>query len=690
MTRRWGLLGLLCLVPACGEKKNTARPPVTPAEVRTSTPPSTSPAPSVAAPAPSPTAAPSPDPSPVAATPPALPVLPRNTIVEPAAEFAALAANKKKCVSKSDRPAFFSSPRNPNVQDPLKLFVTSEKPLTDVTLVARGPKGEQVELELYRYGGPPYSIYAEVPEPLRGKYRFALMNGKDIRACRDIAVINSRVKAKRSIEQVWDAERRWTRDVENLYSAWIERLFDAPPDQRPTWTPLDIVLKDQQRNFLHSYLGLREEGPGKPNETIKATPDCADTPFFLRAYFAWKLRLPYGNYDCDRGSATRPPRCEGFVGNDRTPLLPDQDSEVRQFNSFLAKSIGNQVQSSSGRNAIKDEATDPYPIPLSRKDIRPGAVYIDPYGHLLVVSKWVDQTDSSTGMMFAIDGHPDLSIGRKRFWRGAFLFSDDFTTGAGGFKWFRPVVETDEPRDGSDAGVETLENADIKRNKTYGNLSFEQYQLGLDGFYDKMDAVLNPTPLEPKGAYQALLDALFELVLERIDSVDAGEKYMRDTQYAVVDLPSGYDIFETTGPWEDYSTPSRDHRLLTAFHTVEDFPAKISRRPELFKIPDGKTPASFEAELRQQLKDFAAAKSFEYVRSDGSRQRVTLAQLLARKKGLEIGYNINDCVEIRWAAEPGTPEYATCKRHAPPEQLARMAEYRVWWATLKRPMRGQK
>ena len=90
------------------------------------------------------------------------------------------------------------------------------------------------------------------------------------------------------------------------------------------------------------------------------------------------------------------------------------------------------------------------------------------------------------------------------------------------------------------------------------------------------------------------------------------------------------------------------------------------------------------------LKDFAAAKSFEYVRSDGSRQRVTLAQLLARKKGLEIGYNINDCVEIRWAAEPGTPEYATCKRHSPPEQLARMAEYRVWWASLKRPMRGQK
>jgi len=428
---------------------------------------------------------------------------------------------------------------------------------------------------------------------------------------------------------------------------------------------------------------------------VRATPDCADTPFFLRAYFSWKMRLPYGNYDCNRGSATKPPTCKDFVGNDRPPMALDSmgqpiENEVRQFNVFLSKSVGNQVQSSSGRNAIKDEMTDLYPIPLSRDHIRPGAVYIDPYGHLLVVSKWVDQTDSATGMMFAIDGHPDLSIGRKRFWRGAFLFSDDFTTGAGGFKWFRPVERTKSPRDGSDAGVETFENKDIKKSRFYGNVSFEQYELGLDGFYDKMDAVLNPTALEPRGAYQALLDALFELVLERIDSVDAGEKYMRDTQYAVVELPSGYDIFETSGPWEDFSTPSRDHRLLTAFHTVQDFPAKVVRRPELFKMPAGKAPADLKSELEQQLADFAKSKSFQYVRSDGSRWTVTLAELMARKRGLEIGYNINDCVEIRWAAEPNSKEYETCKRHSPQEQLDRMATYRVWWQTLKRPMRGQK
>jgi hypothetical protein len=689
MTRIWGLLALPLMLAACGEKKNTTRPPVSPDEVPTTSRPS-----------PSPTVAPKPEPSPttpVASPAPVqtapLPVLPRAAFNEPAANFAAL--GKKKCDAKGDRPAFFTSPAHPNVNDPLRLFVTSEKPLTGVTLLARGPKGDAVPLVLYRYGGPPYSIYADVPDPVRGKYRFALAAGDTVSACRDIDVINSRVKAKRSVDHVWKSERRWSRDVENLYSAWIERLFDAPPEERPTWTPLDIVLKDQQRNFLFGYLGLHEEGPGKPSETIRATPDCADTPFFLRAYFSWKLRLPYGNYDCNRGSATAPPRCKDFIGNDRKPMVLDADgvgvdSEVRQFNSFLSKSVGNQVQSSSGRNAIKDESTDLYPIALSRDQIRPGAVYIDPYGHLLVVSKWVDQHDGETGMMFAIDGHPDLSIGRKRFWRGAFLFSDDFTTGAGGFKWFRPVVPTKAPKDGSDAGVEPLDNTDIKRSKTYGNISFEQYTLGLDGFYDKMDEVMNPVALEPTSAYQAVLDAVLELVMERIDSVSAGEKYMKDTSNAVVELPSGYDIFETTGPWEDYSTPSRDHRLLTAFHVVEDFPAKVVRRPELFKMPPGKSPAEVKADLEKQLATFAAAKSFEYVRTDGSKQRVTLAQLLARKRGLEIGYNINDCVEIRWAAEPGTPEYSTCKRHAPAEQLARMAEYRVWWATLKRPTRGQK
>ena len=52
-----------------------------------------------------------------------------------------------------------------------------------------------------------------------------------------------------------------------------------------------------------------------------------------------------------------------------------------------------------------------------------------------------------------------------------------------------------------------------------------------------------------------------------------------------------------------------------------------------------------------------------------------------------MAYNPNDCVEIRWGATPKTPDYATCTRHAPEEQRARMQEYRSWFREAKRPPR---
>ena len=81
--------------------------------------------------------------------------------------------------------------------------------------------------------------------------------------------------------------------MEDLYSAWIERLFDAPVDQSLDFRPLHQALRDPARNFLYGYLGLREDDP-KNKAAIPATPDCADLPYYLRAYFAWKLGLPVG------------------------------------------------------------------------------------------------------------------------------------------------------------------------------------------------------------------------------------------------------------------------------------------------------------------------------------------------------------------------------------------------------------
>jgi hypothetical protein len=150
-----------------------------------------------------------------------------------------------------------------------------------------------------------------------------------------------------------------------------------------------------------------------------------------------------------------------------------------------------------------------------------------------------------------------------------------------------------------------------------------------------------------------------------------------------IDMPDGASIFETTGPWEDYSTPSRDLRLLIAVDVVRGFPDRVARRPTRFAMRGAASTAGLETLLRDELDK----RRFSYERSDGSRFSLSLADVLARAADLEVAYNPNDCPEIRWGAPAGSEEAATCTRRAPWGQTARMRRYRTWFHERKRPPR---
>jgi hypothetical protein len=403
-------------------------------------------------------------------------------------------------------------------------------------------------------------------------------------------------------------------------------------------------------------------------------PDCADLPYFLRAYFAWKLRLPLGYRQCSRGTSRRPPRCEALRSNLSESSITGTPAE--RFSHFVRRRVS-YVHSGAGQTAPEDDETDFYPIRLRRDSIRPGTVYVDPSGHLMVVAHWLPQSPKRSGQLFVIESQPDETVGRKRFWRGAFQFIADTRTGGSGFKAFRPLrVE--------EGKVVALTNEEIGKHRAYGNYSRQQYRLGEKGFFDHMDRVINPDPLSPHDAYREQLVALFELIQKRRDSVAAGEEHMKKTGFKEMKMPRGPRIFQTTGPWEDYSTPARDFRLLVAMDQVLGFPQKVSAEPERFALPRGKDAAAVQQDLQGLYRSFTKSKTISYTRSDGSSWTLTMADVLDRRKGLEMGYNPNDCIELRWAAtEPR--ELSTCKRHAPAAQRRRMAEYRKWFATRKRP-----
>jgi len=45
-------------------------------------------------------------------------------------------------------------------------------------------------------------------------------------------------------------------------------------------------------------------------------------------------------------------------------------------------------------------------------------------------------------------------------------------------------------------------------------------------------------------------------------------------------------------------------------------------------------------------------------------------------------------VELRWGAPDSSTEAATCRRHAPSAQRARMIQYRNWFHERRRPPRA--
>jgi hypothetical protein len=308
-------------------------------------------------------------------------------------------------------------------------------------------------------------------------------------------------------------------------------------------------------------------------------------------------------------------------------------------------------------------------------------VYADPYGHILMIVKRLPQTDGAAGVVLAVDGQPDGTVARKRFWRGNFLFAQDPALGSPGFKRFRPIVRE------KNNVLRRLTNKEIEKNPQYADYSLDQSRLGMEAFYDRMDDVMSPAPLDPVRAMKEAITALDEQVKTRVTSVENGRKFQNSGR-GDADMPDGPSIFETTGAWEDFSTPARDLRLLIAMDVVRGFPDRVARRPERYAMPKEKSIAQVKAELESVLASELAARKFSYTRSDGSAWTLALKDVMDRAVDLEMAYNPNDCVELRWGAPDNSDEASTCKRYAPGLQRAKMTKYRVWFHERRRPPRA--
>jgi hypothetical protein len=556
-------------------------------------------------------------------------------------------------------------PGNPGPGKGFRILATGGKNIRKGEIRVIGPSGNIKSLNSKAGDELPCWRVDEFPGSPSGKYSVTLVIEKKEVCNLEFIVSQEKTTQTNSVER--KAIRSWDSGMEVIYSCWINALFQGC-DEQSSWSALHEVTQNKERNFLYNYLSLGEDDPGGKDKVIME-PDCADNPFFLRAYFAWKLGLPFGYHICDRGYVGRNPQPGQWITNESSS---SKNNTVQAFNSFL-RSVMNGVHSGTARTSLDNEKSDYYPVPLEQGALRPGTVYADPYGHTLILVSRTPQTKDHPGRLLAVDAQPDKSIAIKRFWKGNFLFNTSEVVGEPGFKAFRPIS--------SDNGkLVLIPNESLKGSTGFVPFSLQQRKMESKVFYHSMERIINPEPLDPEAALIDLIQALHEQLLVRVKSVANGEEYIKSHPGTLIPMPSNANgIFQAGGQWEDFSTPNRDLRLLIAMDAVLELPERITSSPEDFKISKLNSPEDIKEKLQSLLAQKVSGLTISYNRSDGSSQVLTVAEILKRKDALEMAYNPNDGIEIRWGAPENSEERATCHRQAPSNQQKTMQSVRQWF-----------
>ncbi len=392
--------------------------------------------------------------------------------------------------------------------------------------------------------------------------------------------------------------------------------------------------------------------------------DCADLPYFLRFYYAWKRGLPFSYV-----SAVSP---RGRARDVRYSAAGNQVERRRDIPSgadaleVLAR-LMDEISSATYR--VDPELETPleqdfYSPALAPAFIRPGTVIYDPNGHLALVFRI-----EPDGRIRYIDAHPDNSITRG-FYDLRFVRA---SPGMGaGFKNWRPLALAGARRVGGilfGGTVVLAANRDLPGfapTQYYGTAgrSAAGWKAGtfrLNGqtldYYDYVRAVLGGGRLsfDPVREISDMVTSNCADLRYRAEAVEAALAAGLQRQPQPERLPPN--IYGTEGDWETWSTPSRDARLKAAFANLR---ATAERFVTMARTGDTRLSwrgGNLAAALLAAYDAAAGACRLSYVRSDGMTVRFGYEE--ARQRLFRMSFDPYHCVEHRWGAAGA--EAASCR-----------------------------
>lgn len=399
--------------------------------------------------------------------------------------------------------------------------------------------------------------------------------------------------------------------------------------------------------------------------------DCADLPYALRAYFAWKNGLPFsfasGVAAVGRSRDLRYSRYGNYVFARRDVVTPVEGAfpNARQ----ILRTLNNTISSAMYRFApgmTRGEATDFYPVKIVPGSIRPGTVIYDPNGHVAVVYDVDDE-----GRIRFIDAHPDNSLTRGNYGRRFVRSSPPM---GAGFKNWRPLrlVGATQASDGTWVGGRVVaapdrELADWSDEQFYGNVtpkpkgwqsSLFRYEGKVLDYYDYVRHATagHDIVYDPIKETRSMVAGLCEDMQYRVQAVDIAIKAGIHERPQPVRLPQN--IYGTEGDWETYSTPSRDARLKVSFQELHDQVANFLHLHQSQEAELDYTGGDLKGDLLNAYQTETASCHVSYQASDGSERVLSFEDIKSRL--FDLSFDPYHCVERRWGAT--TPaELATCR-----------------------------
>jgi len=404
---------------------------------------------------------------------------------------------------------------------------------------------------------------------------------------------------------------------------------------------------------------------------LRLFSDCADFPYFLRAYYAWKNQLPFGFV-----SSVSPIQGEGEVVKDiryspygntvssRFSVIieksrsgsPKRPNALEIFNRVLPDRVSsaNFRVSYSGMDADR-LFSDFYPVQITREAVRPGTIIYDPNGHVVTVYKV-----TKDGRVYYIDAHPDNSL-TSGLYNSRFMRA--YPGQGAGFKNWRPLRLTGAVWNanygyvgGKILGAKDRELPLYSTEQYFGTTATRDWrQAGFVfqgqqmDYYDWVRNRLADGPLveNPIDDVKIMADELCNGLKERAVAVQVAVDAGVHNQQHPYKLPDN--IYGASGDWETYATPARDARLKVAFKELRTYVQEALRH---YKAHDGKIGYGGNNLARDMLSAYqqgSSACKITYKNSNGQNVSMNLEQARVRIYGLS--FDPYHCPELRWGAQ---------------------------------------